>query len=95
MRWLRANAERFGYRTDRIAVARSSAGGHLASLMGTTDNVAELEGNVSGNLHQSSQVDAVINFYRATDFVQRTKTQPHKTVRKRLQCLPAARWARG
>ena len=34
VRWLRANGEKYGYRTDRITVAGRSAGGHLAALLG-------------------------------------------------------------
>jgi acetyl esterase/lipase len=78
VRWLRANASQYGYRTDKIAVAGSSAGGHLAALLGTSGGVKELEGSVGGNLDQSSRVDAVIDFYGATDFILRSKTQPHR-----------------
>jgi acetyl esterase/lipase len=80
VRWLRANGGKYGCRTDKIAVAGRSAGGHLALLLGTTGGVEELEGNVGGNLDQSSRADAIIDYYGATDFIQRTKTQPHKTI---------------
>ncbi len=82
VRWLRANASKYGYSTDKIAVAGSSAGGHLATLLGTTGDVKELEGTVGGNLDDSSRVDAIVDYYGATDFIQRTKTQPHKTIKE-------------
>jgi len=68
IRWLRANAEKFGYNADRIGVAGSSAGGQLVALLGTSGGVKELEGNVGGNLDQSSDVQAVCDFYGATNF---------------------------
>ena len=82
VRWLRANADKYGYRTCKIAVAGSSAGGHLAALLGISGNVKALEGNVGGNLDQSSRADAIIDYFGATDFIQRTKSQPHKTIKE-------------
>lgn len=78
VRWLRANADRFGYDAKWIGVAGSSAGGHLALLMGVSGNVEQLEGNVGGNLDQPSTVQAVIDYYGPSDFVLRGKTQPER-----------------
>lgn len=78
VRWLRANARTYGYRRDKMAVAGSSAGGMLSALMGTSGGVKELEGTVGGNLDFRSDLQAVIDYYGATDFVLRSKTQPHR-----------------
>ena len=82
VRWLRAHAEEYGYRTDRIAVSGASAGGHLATLLGLTPDVEALEGKVGDHLDQSSRVDVVLDFYGAMDFIQRAKNQPWATLRK-------------
>ncbi len=68
VRWLRANAAKYRLAPDRVGVAGDSAGGHLVALLGTTANVRELEGNL-GNLEQSSRIQAVVDFYGPTDFV--------------------------
>lgn len=78
IRWLRANANRYGYNAEWIAVAGSSAGGHLALLLGTSGDVTELEGEVGGDLKQSSSVQAVIDYFGPSDFVLRGKTQPER-----------------
>jgi acetyl esterase/lipase len=69
IRYLRAIASRYGYRSDRIAIAGSSAGGHLAALVGTTNHHQALEGTIGNYLEQSSSVDAIIDLYGPIDFM--------------------------
>ena len=78
MRWLRANAEKYGYNPKKIFIAGSSAGGHLTALMATTSENKELEGAVGGNLKFSSVIQGAIVYYGATDFILRSKTQPSR-----------------
>ncbi|GAB5407129.1 MAG: alpha/beta hydrolase [Aureliella sp.] len=78
IRFLRASAERYGYDAQWIGVGGSSAGGHLALLVGTAGNVKTLEGDVGGNLDQSSAVQAIVDYFGPSDFVLRGKTQPEK-----------------
>ncbi len=78
IRWLRANAKTYGYNPDCVIAAGASAGGHLVALLGTTGDNDELEGTVGGNGDQSSRVQAVVDYYGATDFPLRSKTQSWK-----------------
>ena len=78
IRWLRTNSNKYGFEPNDIIVAGSSAGGHLAALVGTTSGNERLEGEVGGNLTQPSSVSAIIDYYGATDFILRSKTQPSR-----------------
>ena len=70
IRWLRANAARFALDPERFAIFGESAGGYLAAMLGTTGDVKEFD--VGENLEQTSRVQAVIDFYGPTDFLQNT-----------------------
>jgi len=67
IRYLRANAQRYGYRADRIAVTGSSSGGHLAALVGVTNGHAELEGAVGEHTAESSSVQAIVTWVGASN----------------------------
>ena len=64
VRWIRANASKYKIDPDRIAVIGGSAGGHLAMMLGYSDEndfVAECQDSIS------SQVNAIVNFYGPVD----------------------------
>jgi acetyl esterase/lipase len=67
IRYLRAHAADYGYRADRIAIAGDSAGGHLAALVGVTNGDSSLEGTEGDDRTASSKVDAIIDYYGASD----------------------------
>jgi acetyl esterase/lipase len=67
IRYLRGTAARHGIAAERIAIAGSSAGGHLALLVGVTAGVPELEGDVGAYREQSSAVQAVVDFFGPTN----------------------------
>ncbi len=79
IRWLRAHAGEYGYDATRVGVIGTSAGGHLAMLLGVTGGNQFLEGEVGGHLDQSSRVQAVVDLFGASDFVYRSRNQPSKT----------------
>jgi acetyl esterase/lipase len=70
VRWLRANAAQYKLNPDKFAGYGGSAGGSLVALLGTSCGVAELEGAELGNADQSSCVQAVVDWFGPTDFLQ-------------------------
>lgn len=69
IRWLRAHAAEYGLDPERIAVFGISAGGHLVSMLGVSNGIAALEGNLGAHLDQSSRVSCVIDFCGPSDFL--------------------------
>lgn len=69
IRWLKAHAGELGYSVAKVGVAGSSAGGHLALLVGVASDVPELQGKVGEHLDQSSRVDAIVDFYGPSDIL--------------------------
>jgi len=75
IRWLRANADDYGYDATRVAAWGASAGGHLALLAGLVDDVTALAGDgvPASDLEQtvapeaSGAVQAVVDWYGPTD----------------------------
>jgi acetyl esterase/lipase len=68
VRWLRANAQTYRLDPSRFGAWGPSAGGHLVAMLGTTGDVKEFE--VGANLEASSRVQAVVDYFGPTDFLQ-------------------------
>ena len=60
VRWLRTNAHRFGGDPDRVGAIGFSAGGHLASMLGTASDVSGLDQSCGG-AGGSAGVQAVVS----------------------------------
>jgi acetyl esterase/lipase len=67
IRFLRAQGQKYGYRTEKIAIAGSSSGAHLAALVGVTTGHRALEGSIGENRGVSSDVQAAVAYYPATN----------------------------
>ena len=80
VRWLRANAARYHLDPNRIGVFGTSAGGHLAAVLGTSSGEASLEGIALGNAQFPSSVRAVVDLYGPTDLL--------KMDEQKLPCYP-------
>ena len=69
VRFLRANAAKYGIDPERIGAMGGSAGGHLVLFLGLTGGVEEFEGS-GPNRQYSSRVSCVVDYYGPTDFTQ-------------------------
>jgi acetyl esterase/lipase len=76
VRFLRAKSKEYGVNRRRIAVAGSSAGAHLALLVGFTAGIKELEPKGIGTPYSrvSSAVRCVIDMYGPSSLLTREET---------------------
>ena len=70
VRFLRANAGKFRLDGAKFIAFGQSAGGNLASMLGTSGGVSDFEDAALGNAGVSSRVQAVIDWFGPTDFAK-------------------------
>lgn len=94
IRWLRANAAKFGYDPKRIGVWGSSAGGHLVALLGASNGVKAFD--VGPNMNVSSDVQAVVDYYGPVDLmVMGKQSGPDSTIQHDAPDSPESRLVGG
>jgi acetyl esterase/lipase len=69
IRWVRANAGRYGFDPGRVGLWGASAGGHLA-VLAAASGPGIFEGAGSEYADESSEVQAVVEGYGPVDFLQ-------------------------
>ncbi len=89
IRWVRANADKYGMDPDYIAIGGTSAGGHIASLVGLTNGVEKFEGDM-GNKEFSSDVQAVLDIDGAINLME-----PLSLNKERSHDSPDVQWLGG
>lgn len=78
IRHLRGNSQKLGIKAKQIVVSGSSAGGHLAALVGVTNGNRELEGDLGEFRSESSDVQGIISFFGGSDLTTILKqSTPH------------------
>lgn len=70
VRWLRAHAREFHLDPEKFGGWGGSAGGSLVALLGTSHGVAALEGMELGCPNESSQIQAVVDWFGPIDFLK-------------------------
>jgi acetyl esterase/lipase len=71
--WARANVDKFGGDRNFVAIAGSSAGGHLAALAGLTVNDPEMQDELPEG--SDTSVDAVVGIYGRYDWEDRSTVE--------------------
>jgi acetyl esterase/lipase len=78
VRFLRGHSEELDVSAEKIVIAGSSAGGHLAALVGVTNGNSELEGTIGDDRNQSSAVQGILSFYGAANLTTiLSQSTPH------------------
>lgn len=67
IRFLRANAADYGYDPSRIVITGASSGAHLAQVVGVSNGHPGLEGDLGDFTGTSSDVQAIISYFGASD----------------------------
>lgn len=70
VRWLRAHAEVLRLDTARVVAWGTSAGAHVAAMLGVTSPGDSLEGRVGADTGTTSRVRAVVDYYGPTNFLE-------------------------
>lgn len=90
VRWLRAHAGEYGLDPSRVFLVGFSAGGHLASLAALTAGDPVLEGDVGGNVAESSAVAGVVVYAGPSDLPRLAGECTNCEVSEEFQALGCA-----
>ncbi|WP_197167916.1 alpha/beta hydrolase [Neorhodopirellula pilleata] len=87
IRYLRGHASELNLDPNRFVIAGSSAGGHLAALVGVSGGVEELEGSIGDHVSESSDVQAIVSFYGASNLQSILSQSTEHGLRVRVPAL--------
>jgi acetyl esterase/lipase len=76
IRFLRSNAAKWNINPERIAVIGPSAGGHLASMLGTSGGVQSMMGEVGDCTETDDRITCVVDLFGPSDLLQMDRQAP-------------------
>ena len=87
IRFLRQNADLYQYDASRIGILGASSGGHLAALVGVTNGDPRLEGALGDALDASSNVQAIVSYFGASNLESILQQSTPRGLRVRVPAL--------
>ncbi len=90
VRYLKANAAQYHIDTCRIGVMGTSAGAHLAALLGLSNGIPALEGLHLGNRGVSSRIYALVDAFGPSDLLTFDSIFPDSCKRRNTQNKPGS-----
>lgn len=87
IRYVRGAAQTYGFDTSFVGITGFSSGGHLSSLAGTTNGVktykqgdveVDIEGSLGAYTSESSEVDAVVDWFGPIDMARMENCETYK-----------------
>ena len=76
IRWIRANARAYGFAPERIGVIGQGAGGNLAAMLGVTNHIRALDGDIGRDPGVSCAVQCVVCQFGPTDLLTMPSDAP-------------------
>ncbi len=85
VRWVRANAQKYHFDSEKIIAWGDSAGGNLVAMLGTTGELPYVGKNDNPeNLEYSSAVQAVVAWFGSMDFLSMDKQFEESGIKRML-----------
>jgi acetyl esterase/lipase len=69
IRWIKANADKYGIDKNKIGIWGTSAGGHLTAMLALTSKSGEFKGKIGDNLNETAEIACAIDGFGPTDFL--------------------------
>jgi acetyl esterase/lipase len=69
LRWIKANANKYGIDKDKIGIWGTSAGGHLVAMLALTSESNEFNGEIGKHLNETAAISCAVDGFGPSDLL--------------------------